>query len=181
MPQIVVSGELFGRRERISCERGPIRAALGNSAFAIRRAQFSPSLSTIISACMLILGSLIPTPIPMKKLTTHVLDVAAGTPAAGMRIELHDVGVSPARLLADVRTNADGRCDRPLLEGEALLAGRYELKFHVAEYFRARGVALPEPAFLEDVVVRFGIADAQQNYHVPLIVSPWSYSTYRGS
>jgi 5-hydroxyisourate hydrolase len=117
----------------------------------------------------------------MTRLTTHVLDVAAGTPAAGMRVELHDAGVTPARRLADVRTNQDGRGDRPLLEGDAMQAGRYTLTFHVGEYFRARGIALSEPAFLDEVVVQFGIANPAQSYHVPLIVSPWSYSTYRGS
>lgn len=117
----------------------------------------------------------------MARLTTHVLDVAAGCPAAGMRVELHDASASPPRLLAEAQTNRDGRCDRPLLEGEALRAGRYALTFHVGEYFRARGVALPEPAFLEEVVVKFGIASPSESYHVPLIVSPWSYSTYRGS
>jgi 5-hydroxyisourate hydrolase len=116
----------------------------------------------------------------MARLTTHVLDVAAGIPAGGMRIELHDSSVPPRRL-AEVRTNVDGRCDRPLLEGESMRTGRYTLTFHVGEYFRARGVELPDPAFLDEVVVRFGIANADQSYHVPLIVSPWSYSTYRGS
>jgi 5-hydroxyisourate hydrolase len=117
----------------------------------------------------------------MTKLTTHVLDVAAGVPAAGLRIELYDLGASPPQRLAEARTNADGRCSHPLLQGEAMRAGRYELRFFVAEYFRSRGVSLTEPAFLDEVVVRFGIADARQSYHVPLIVSPWSYSTYRGS
>ena len=117
----------------------------------------------------------------MGKLTTHVLDLAAGIPAAGMRIELHDLSGAPPRLLLETRTNADGRCDRPLLEGGALGVGRYALKFHVAEYFRRRGVALPEPPFLDEVVVRFGIADAAESYHVPLLVTPWSHSTYRGS
>jgi 5-hydroxyisourate hydrolase len=117
----------------------------------------------------------------MTKLTTHVLDVAAGVPAAGMRIELYELGVAPARRLTEARTNSDGRCSQPLLQGDAMRAGQYELHFHVAEYFRSRGVTLPEPAFLDEVIVRFGIADAHQSYHVPLIVSPWSYSTYRGS
>ena len=117
----------------------------------------------------------------MTKLTTHVLDVAAGVPAAGMRIELYALDVSPARRVADARTNSDGRCSQPLLQGEGMRAGQYELRFFVAEYFRSRGVALTEPAFLDEVVVRFGIGDALQSYHVPLIVSPWSYSTYRGS
>jgi 5-hydroxyisourate hydrolase len=80
-----------------------------------------------------------------------------------------------------VRTNADGRCDRPLLEGAAFKAGQYSLTFHVAEYFGARGVSLPNPPFLVTVVVNFGVAKAEENYHVPLLVSPWSYSTYRGS
>jgi 5-hydroxyisourate hydrolase len=117
----------------------------------------------------------------MAKLTTHVLDVSAGIPAAGMRVELHDAAASPPRLLTETRTNQDGRCDRALLEGGAFRVGRYSLTFHVAEYFRARGVSLPEPPFLDDVVVKFGIADASANYHVPLLVSPWSHSTYRGS
>jgi 5-hydroxyisourate hydrolase len=117
----------------------------------------------------------------MAKLTTHVLDVSAGIPAAGMRIELHDAGSAPPRLLAETRTNQDGRCDRALLEGSAFRTGRYSLTFHVAEYFRARGVSLPDPPFLDEVVVKFGIAAASANYHVPLLVSPWSHSTYRGS
>jgi 5-hydroxyisourate hydrolase len=117
----------------------------------------------------------------MTRLTTHVLDVSAGTPAQGMRVELHDASATSPCRLAETRTNADGRCDRPLLEGEALRRGRYALTFHVGEYFRARGVVLPDPAFLDEVVVQFGVADPARPYHVPLIVSPWSYSTYRGS
>jgi 5-hydroxyisourate hydrolase len=118
----------------------------------------------------------------MGKLTTHVLDSAAGTPARDVRIELHRLAPdAPPQPLAETRTNADGRAPAPLLEGDALLPGRYALTFHVADYFRARGVALPDPPFLDDVVIRFGIADATQHYHVPLLVSPWSYSTYRGS
>jgi 5-hydroxyisourate hydrolase len=117
----------------------------------------------------------------MSKLTTHVLDTSAGIPAAGMRIELHDTEVTPPRLIVAARTNSDGRCDGPLLEGTALKAGRYALTFHVAEYFGARGIELPSPPFLITVVVNFGVATAQESYHVPLLVSPWSYSTYRGS
>ena len=117
----------------------------------------------------------------LGKLTTHVLDVADGIPAAGMRIELHDLASSAPRLIQEIRTNADGRTAAPLLEGESLRVGRFALTFHVAEYFRGRGVKLAEPPFLDEVVVRFGIADAAQNYHVPLLASPWSYSTYRGS
>ena len=122
----------------------------------------------------------------MGRLTTHVLDVAAGVPAAGMRVELHEVmalseGAQKSLPVCEQRTNQDGRCANPLLEGAALKAGRYALVFHVADYFRARGVELAEPPFLDEVVVSFGIARPEQNYHVPLLVSPWSYSTYRGS
>jgi 5-hydroxyisourate hydrolase len=117
----------------------------------------------------------------MGKLTTHVLDTATGTPARGLRVELHAVGSATAQPLASFRTNADGRAAAPLLEGEALRAGRYTLTFHVGDYFRAAGLDLPDPAFLDEVVIGFGIAHADQHYHVPLLVSPWSYSTYRGS
>jgi 5-hydroxyisourate hydrolase len=115
----------------------------------------------------------------MGKLTTHVLDTARGVPAAGMRIELAR-GADPAETLASVATNADGRTDAPLLEGARLTAGTYRLLFHVAEYFRRRG----DPGagrFLEDVSVVFVVDDPGGKYHVPLLVSPWSYSTYRGS
>jgi 5-hydroxyisourate hydrolase len=103
-----------------------------------------------------------------------------------MRIELRTVsggarsGASEESL-GDARTDADGRCPGPLLEGAALCVGRYSLTFHVAAYFRSLGLELAEPPFLDEVVIAFGIADAAQNYHVPLLVSPWSYSTYRGS
>jgi 5-hydroxyisourate hydrolase len=117
----------------------------------------------------------------LGKLTTHVLDVAAGIPAAGMLIRLHDLTPPAPRLLQETRTNADGRTATPLLEGEALKAGRFSLTFEVADYFRRRGVVFPDPPFLDEVVVSFGIADPAQNYHVPLLTSPWSYSTYRGS
>ena len=117
----------------------------------------------------------------MGKLTTHVLNLTAGTPAAGMRLELHEVGADGLRLLTQSRTNGDGRCAQPLLDGDSLRVGRYTLTFHVAEYFRAQGLQLPEPPFIDQVVIQFGIADSAQNYHVPLLTSPWSYSTYRGS
>src|SRR5215470_13393340 len=117
----------------------------------------------------------------MGKLTTHVLNLAAGIPAADLLVELHELGPGAPRLLWQCRTNEDGRCAQPLLEGSSLRSGRYMLIFHVADYFRSLGARLPEPPFLESVVVQFGIADPQQNYHVPLLVSPWSYSTYRGS
>jgi 5-hydroxyisourate hydrolase len=117
----------------------------------------------------------------MAKLTTHVLNVASGTPAAGMRVELRAHGAGSSTLASASQTNGDGRCPAPLLEGAALRPGRYSLTFHVAAYFRSLGVELADPPFLDEVVIAFGIADAGQNYHVPLLVSPWSYSTYRGS
>ena len=118
----------------------------------------------------------------MGKLTTHVLDTMHGSPAAGMAVTLYrlDAG-GQAQVLQQLRLNSDGRADAPLLQGEQLLPGRYRLVFAVAAYFRARGVALPEPAFLDEVPLDFGIADAGAHYHVPLLASPWAYSTYRGS
>lgn len=117
----------------------------------------------------------------MGRLTTHVLDTASGQPARGMRIDLHAVTDAPVVALVSTRTNDDGRAPHALLDGEALRAGRYELHFHVADYFRGIGATLADPPFLDVVVIRFGIADPAQHYHVPLLVSPWSYSTYRGS
>ena len=117
----------------------------------------------------------------MGRLTTHVLDVTAGTPARGMTIELLRVDGAMRRPVGRFETNADGRCDQPLLDRDALEVGEWELVFHVAQYYRRRGVSLPDPPFLDVVSVRFGVASAEQNYHVPLLVSPWSYSTYRGS
>jgi 5-hydroxyisourate hydrolase len=117
----------------------------------------------------------------MGKLTTHVLDLVAGTPAAGMRVELHNLSSTPPELLIELRTNEDGRVSQPLLSGDTLRVGRYALTFHVAEYFRAAGVRLADPPFLDEVTVRFGVADSDRNYHVPLLVTPWSHSTYRGS
>ncbi|MEN3275591.1 MAG: 5-hydroxyisourate hydrolase [Massilia sp.] len=117
----------------------------------------------------------------MGKLSTHVLDTAHGRPAAGVAIALYAVEGEARTLLKQAATNADGRCDAPLLEGEELRAGRYELVFAAGDYFAAQGVALPEPRFLDRVTIAFGVADPAQNYHVPLVVTPWSYSTYRGS
>lgn len=116
----------------------------------------------------------------MAKLTTHVLDTAAGRPAAGLHGALWRCGDRRERLL-DFVTNADGRIDLPLLEGAAFTVGVYELVFEVAPYFEACGQTLPDPPFLDVVTLRFGIADADASYHVPLLLSPWSYSTYRGS
>jgi len=122
----------------------------------------------------------------MGKLTTHVLNVAAGIPAAGMRIELRAADATSGAVvdlppIITAQTNADGRSAAPLLEGSAFRIGRYTLTFHVAAYFRALGHELPEPPFLDEVVIAFGLADPHRDYHVPLLVSPWSYSTYRGS
>lgn len=112
------------------------------------------------------------------RLTTHVLDVSAGKPAAGIRIELHARGGTTP--LANTVTGADGRCAAPLLEGARMVAGRYVLTFHLGDYFRHRGIALPEPAFLEEAVVHVGIASPEEHYHVPLLIAPWSYTVYRG-
>ena len=113
----------------------------------------------------------------MSGLTTHVLDTANGRPAAGVAVRLLRGG----QVLVSTRTNSDGRCDAPLLAGEALIAGAYRLEFDVGAYFRALGVALADPAFLDTVAVEFGIAEPARHYHVPLLVSPFGYSTYRGS
>ncbi|MBC7584358.1 MAG: hydroxyisourate hydrolase [Tardiphaga sp.] len=117
----------------------------------------------------------------MARLSTHVLDILSGKPAAGVAIELHRMDAGARTLLVSAVTNRDGRCDTPLLEGEALRAGQYELVFAAGDYFAAQSIALPSPRFIDRVSIAFGIADPQQNYHVPLVVSPWAYSTYRGS
>lgn len=117
----------------------------------------------------------------MGKLSTHVLDIAQGKPAAGVRLALFALGAGGKVLLKSELTNADGRCAAPLLEGAALRAGQYELVFQAGDYFAAQGLALPAPRFIDVVTLAFGIAEPEQNYHVPLLVSPWSYSTYRGS
>ena len=118
----------------------------------------------------------------MGRLSTHVLDTASGRPAAGIALSL--VRLEPdgtATPIAQAQTNADGRTDAPLMSGEAMRAGAYEIRFAVAAYFARAGVALPDPPFLDVIPIRFGIADPEANYHVPLLVSPWSFSTYRGS
>lgn len=118
----------------------------------------------------------------MGRLTTHVLNTAEGLPAAAMGYALYrlEEGQAP-RLLCQGATNEDGRAPAPLLEGASFLAGVYELVFEAGAYFAHRGQALAQPAFVGQVVLRFGIADATQHFHVPLLVSPWSWSTYRGS
>jgi 5-hydroxyisourate hydrolase len=120
----------------------------------------------------------------MGKLTTHVLDTMHGRPAAGLAVRLYRLdgeGAESPRMIKSLLLNADGRADAPLLEGDALVAGRYRLVFGVADYFRRQGESLPEPPFLDEVPLDFGIADPGSHYHVPLLASPWSYSTYRGS
>jgi 5-hydroxyisourate hydrolase len=118
----------------------------------------------------------------MGRLTTHVLNTAAGTPAAGMKVVLTRLDETPT-VLAEGFTNEDGRLDKPLLEGVDFAPGTYEIMFHVGSYFRAQGIALADPAFLDLVPLRFGIAQGTEeaHYHVPLLVSPYAYSTYRGS
>ncbi|MEP7457116.1 hydroxyisourate hydrolase [Phyllobacterium sp. SB3] len=118
----------------------------------------------------------------MGKLSTHVLNTAEGRPVEGVRLTLHRIDVDGVRkLLATAVTNADGRTDAPLLFASDMAAGQYELTFYVGEYFRGNGASQTEPMFLEDIPIRFAISDVQGNYHVPLLVTPWSYSTYRGS
>ena len=115
----------------------------------------------------------------MGRLTTHVLDTAAGQPGAGMRITLYRVLAGEHHRVKEVVADADGR--GALLEGAAFTRGGYRLVFAVAEYFRAKGVTLSDPPFVDEVVLDFGVADPDAHYHVPLLVSPWSYATYRGS
>jgi len=118
----------------------------------------------------------------MGRLTTHVLDTARGRPGAGIAVTLYRVNAAGGRdRLGDFTTNPDGRCDRPLLEGAAFTSGTYELVFAAGAYFERTGLKLPEPKFLDEVTIRFGIASAEEHYHVPLLLSPFAYSTYRGS
>lgn len=115
----------------------------------------------------------------MGRLTTHILDTARGRPAAGVDIRLFAVA-GERRLVAAATSNADGRTDKPLVEGDAMENGCYELEFDIGPYFAASGIDAGEPAFLDTVVIRFSVS-ADEHYHVPLLASPWSYSTYRGS
>ena len=118
----------------------------------------------------------------MGHLSTHVLDTANGCPAAGMQVTLQRLEGDTARTVHACALNVDGRPDAgPLLDAQAMQVGRYRLLFAVAPYFRALGTTLPEPPFIDTVQLDFGVSDAEAHYHVPLLVSPWSYSTYRGS
>jgi 5-hydroxyisourate hydrolase len=117
----------------------------------------------------------------MGRLTTHVLDTAHGRPGAGMRVRLYRRRGADYALVKEVTTNGDGRCDGPLLEAGAFTSGAYRLVFSAGSYFAALGVRAPEPPFVDEVTLDFGVADATAHWHVPLLVSPYSYSTYRGS
>lgn len=118
----------------------------------------------------------------MGRLTTHVLDTSTGRPAADLSVRLWTIGPQGERgLVRDVRTNHDGRVDGALLEGDAFVPGTYELVFAVGAYFWSQGHDLPDPAFLDEIPLRFGVSDASGHLHVPLLVSPYGYSTYRGS
>lgn len=117
----------------------------------------------------------------MGRLSTHVLDTARGKPAAGVKIMLYRISGQSHRKVKEVVTNADGRTDGPLLEGDALTAGVYELVFCAGDYLRASGQAGETILFLDEIPIRFGVPDASQHYHVPLLISPFGYSTYRGS
>jgi hydroxyisourate hydrolase len=115
------------------------------------------------------------------KLSTHVLDTARGRPAKGVRIELWALDAPVPKLLKSAETNADGRTEEPLLAGDEMRAGLYELVFHVGDYFAGQSAVAGSAPFLDRIPVRFNIADITSGYHVPLLVSPWSYTTYRGS
>jgi len=118
----------------------------------------------------------------MGWLSTHVLDTALGKPGAGIALVVERIEGDWRQRVADATTNDDGRCDSPLLEGEALIAGEYEIRFALGPYFERTGAsASGTPRFLDTVVIRFGVADADEHYHVPLLISPFAYSTYRGS
>jgi 2-oxo-4-hydroxy-4-carboxy-5-ureidoimidazoline decarboxylase len=115
------------------------------------------------------------------RLSTHVLDLVAGRPAAGVALVLREIGGSATSVLRETVTNADGRTDEPLAGGAPLRMGRYEIAFHIGAYFAAQGTSVAAPPFLDIVPIRFAIAEPEGHYHVPLLASPWSYSTYRGS
>ncbi|KAA0012806.1 hydroxyisourate hydrolase [Billgrantia pellis] len=117
----------------------------------------------------------------MGRLTTHVLDTAQGRPGEGIRIEVFRLEGEARTSLKTVTTNDDGRCDNAILEGGDFTSGEYELVFHAGDYLRRQGVQAKEPRFLDVIPLRFGVADASQHYHVPLLLSPYGYSTYRGS
>ncbi len=116
----------------------------------------------------------------MTKLTTHVLDIYSGKPGKGIKVEVYKIQNAQKEKINSVILNNDGRSDKPLIEGSSFKEGQYEIVFFVGDYFK-KIAELPNTPFLDDVIIRFGISNAQEHYHVPLLVSPWSYSTYRGS
>jgi len=116
----------------------------------------------------------------MTKLTTHVLDIYSGKPGSGIKVDLYYLENDKREKLKSITLNNDGRSDKPLIEGESFKTGKYEIVFFVGDYFK-KITDVPKIPFLDDVIVKFGISNAKEHYHVPLLVSPWSYSTYRGS
>ena len=164
--------------------RDAILEALERRAGNPAEVEFATALAEIDLIARLRIAQLVKGPGMAKtdgRLTTHVLDVHGGTPAAGVKIELHEIGASATSLLAEAVTNSDGRTDTPLLSGAPLRVGTYELRFHIGAYFAKRNAGLAKPPFLDLVPVRFAIAEPEGHYHVPLLATPWSYSTYRGS
>ena len=145
---------------------------LGNGV-AAERAQALTEIGLITRLRLVALVDGPGAPFTTGRLSTHVLDTTTGRPAPGIKVTLHEIGSSARGLIAEAVTNADGRTDKPLISGEPLRIGTYELTFHVGGYFRA--------GFLDAVPIRFGIAEPEGHYHVPLLVTPWSYTTYRGS
>ena len=118
----------------------------------------------------------------MAGITTHILDVTIGRPAHGVRVELFEwVSSTERKLVVDLATNVDGRTDKPLVSADQARAGRFELIFHVDDYFRRQGAQLADPPFLDDIALRFAVSDPEGHLHVPLLGTPWSYATYRGS
>ena len=116
----------------------------------------------------------------MTKLTTHVLDVYSGKPGKGISVELYYISNSERKKITSVKLNNDGRADSPLVQGENFIKGKYELIFYIGDYYK-KITTLKEPFFLNEVIIKFGVSNNEEKYHVPLLVSPWSYSTYRGS
>lgn len=164
--------------------RGSILSQMEKRAGAARDTEIETALREIGHIAALRLNDRVAgaEPLPLNgRLSTHVLDTHAGKPAAGVAVELAELDASGERIVARGVTNADGRTDRALIEGRPAPIGRYELRFDIGGYFAARGVELADPPFLDKVPVRFAIAEAEGRYHVPLLATPWSYSTYRGS